>query len=82
VFLAAQPTIEVTTMPHDRKLPTADDVARPRAVAYYRCSAEDRQEDAIPDQREQVHQWADDHDTEIVREYADGPSPPNDSQDE
>ena len=53
---------------------------RPRAVAYYRHSAQDRQEDSIPHQREKVHQWADDHDIEIVREYADGQLPPDDSQ--
>ena len=72
-------------MPHDRKLPTADqvdDAAQVRAVAYYRHFAQDSADNSIPSQREQVQQWADDHDIEIVREYADGQPPPDDSQDE
>jgi hypothetical protein len=32
--------------------------ARPRAVAYYRHSAQDRQENSIPIQQGQVHEWA------------------------
>jgi len=35
-------------------------------------------EDSIPNQREKIHEWADDHDIEIVREYADDPSLPED----
>ncbi|RIK73742.1 MAG: hypothetical protein DCC68_24390 [Planctomycetota bacterium] len=30
-----------------------------RAVAYYRHSAQDRQENAIPVQRDQIREWAD-----------------------
>lgn len=37
-----------------------------------------RAEDATPSQREKIHEWADDHDIEIVREYADTPSLPED----
>jgi hypothetical protein len=40
------------------------------------------EEPAVPRQREQVRAWADDHDVEIVREFADGESPPEDSHDE
>jgi DNA invertase Pin-like site-specific DNA recombinase len=45
--------------------------ATARAVAYYRHSAEDRQENSIPIQREQVRRFADEHRIEIVREFAD-----------
>ena len=65
--------------------PSATDVpqaVQPRAVAYYRQSVQDRQEDSIPIQREQVREWADDHGIEIVREFTDGQSPPDGSQDE
>ena len=57
-------------------------VIKPQAVAYYRQSAQDQQEDSIPVQRERIREWADDHDVEIVREFADGQSPPEGSQDE
>ena len=49
---------------------------RLRAVAYYRHSAQDRQENSIPIQREQVREWADDRDIEIVRESTDGQDGP------
>jgi len=42
-----------------------------KAVAYYRHSAQDRQENSIPIQREQVRRFADEHGIEIVREFAD-----------
>jgi hypothetical protein len=42
-----------------------------RAVAYYRHSAQDRQENSIPIQQEQVRQWADGHGVEIIEEFAD-----------
>lgn len=45
--------------------------ARPRAVAYYRHSAQDRQENSIPLQREQVRRWAEQNGIELVREFAD-----------
>ena len=44
---------------------------RPRAVAYYRHSAQDRQENSVPLQREQVREWADQNGVDIVEEFAD-----------
>ena len=41
-----------------------------RAVAYYRHSAQDRQENSIPIQRDQVREWAEKHGVEIVEEFA------------
>ena len=35
--------------------------AKVRAVAYYRHSAQDRQENSIPIQRNQVREWAEQH---------------------
>ena len=46
-------------------------VARPRAVAYYRHSAQDRQENSIPIQREQVREWATRECMEIIHEFED-----------
>jgi len=42
-----------------------------RAVAYYRHSAQDRQENSIPIQREQVREWAMQHGVEIIQEFSD-----------
>lgn len=42
-----------------------------RAVAYYRHSAQDRQENSIPLQRDQVREWAEKHHVEIIKEFAD-----------
>ena len=42
-----------------------------RAVAYYRHSAQDRQENSIPIQRDQVREWADQHGVEIIKEFSD-----------
>ncbi len=42
-----------------------------RAVAYYRHSAQDRQENSIAIQREQVREWAEKNGVEIVREFSD-----------
>jgi DNA invertase Pin-like site-specific DNA recombinase len=42
-----------------------------KAVTYYRHSAQDRQENSIPLQREQVHAFAREHGIEIVCEFAD-----------
>ena len=47
------------------------DAGRPRAVAYYRHSVQDRQENSIPIQREQVRQWAERNGVEIIEEFAD-----------
>lgn len=52
----------------------APDPDRPplvRAVAYYRHSAQDRQENSIPIQQDQVRQWAREHGVEIIREFCD-----------
>jgi DNA invertase Pin-like site-specific DNA recombinase len=42
-----------------------------RAVAYYRHSAQDRQENSVEIQQDQVRQFAEEHGIEIVREFAD-----------
>lgn len=42
-----------------------------RAVAYYRHSAQDRQENSVAIQQEQVRQWALDNGVEIIHEFAD-----------
>lgn len=42
-----------------------------RAVAYYRHSAQDRQENSIPIQRDQVREWAEKHGVAIIHEFAD-----------
>lgn len=42
-----------------------------RAVAYYRHSAQDRQENSVAIQQEQVRQWARENGVEIVQEFAD-----------
>ena len=46
-------------------------VLQKRAVAYYRHSAQDRQENSIEIQQEQVHKFAAEHGIEIIREFAD-----------
>ena len=42
-----------------------------RAVAYYRHSAQDRQENSVEIQQDQVRQFAREHDIEIIREFSD-----------
>lgn len=42
-----------------------------RAVAYYRHSAQDRQENSVAIQQEQVQQWARTNGVEIIKEFAD-----------
>jgi len=42
-----------------------------KAVAYYRHSAQDRQENSIPIQRERVKKFAREHGIEVIREFAD-----------
>ena len=42
-----------------------------RAIAYYRHSAQDRQENSIPIQRDQVREWAAKNGVEIIHEFAD-----------
>ena len=48
-----------------------DAPVRPRAVAYYRHSAQDRQENSIPIQQEQVQKWANERGIEIIQQFAD-----------
>lgn len=52
-------------------LPDANAPALVRAVAYYRHSAQDRQENSIPIQQDQVRAWAKEHGVEIIREFCD-----------
>lgn len=47
------------------------DATTKRAVAYYRHSAQDRQENSVEIQQEQVHKFAAEHGIEIIREFAD-----------
>ena len=56
---------EVETTQHDGT------PAPVRAVAYYRHSAQDRQENSIPIQQEQVRQFAQEHGIQIIEEFAD-----------
>ena len=61
-------------MSHWWEIGTDDQVAAPprvRAVAYYRHSAQDRQENSIPLQRDQVSEWAEKNGVEIVQEFID-----------
>lgn len=46
-------------------------VPKVRAVAYYRHSAQDRQENSIPIQQEQVREWADKNGVDVIHEFAD-----------
>lgn len=55
----------------DRAADAPTTAPRARAIAYYRHSAQDRQENSIPIQKEQVHKWADANQIEIIREFAD-----------
>jgi DNA invertase Pin-like site-specific DNA recombinase len=52
-------------------LPDSHAPALVRAVAYYRHSAQDRQENSIPIQQDQVRAWAKQHGVEIIREFCD-----------
>jgi len=49
----------------------APDATTKKAVAYYRHSAQDRQENSVPLQREQVREFADEHGIKIIKEFAD-----------
>jgi hypothetical protein len=58
--LAATSNVKETTMTQWWEIGTADaqaPVPKVRAVAYYRHSAQDRQENSIPIQQEQVREW-------------------------
>ncbi len=48
-----------------------EEVPKTRAVAYYRHSAQDRQENSIPIQRDQVREWATKNGVEIIHEFSD-----------
>ena len=43
----------------------------PRAVAYYRHSVEDRHDNSLPIQRDQVREWAAKNGIEIIQEFTD-----------
>src|SRR5210317_1209178 len=62
-----------TTMTQWWEIGTPDVNALPRiqAIAYYRHSAQDRQENSIPIQRDQVREWADKNGVEIIHEFSD-----------
>ena len=49
----------------------SEPIVRPRAVAYYRHSAQDRQENSVLLQQEQVRQWAEQNGVDIIEEFAD-----------
>ena len=49
----------------------ADAPKRVRAIAYYRHSAQDRQENSIPIQQDQVREWAEKNGVEIIHEFSD-----------
>jgi DNA invertase Pin-like site-specific DNA recombinase len=42
-----------------------------RAIAYYRHSAQDRQENSIPIQQDQVREWTAKNGVHIIHEFAD-----------
>jgi DNA invertase Pin-like site-specific DNA recombinase len=44
---------------------------RKKAIAYYRHSAEDKQENSVAIQRQHTHKFADEHNIEIIHEEAD-----------
>jgi DNA invertase Pin-like site-specific DNA recombinase len=48
-----------------------DQPNRPRAVVYYRQSTQDRQDNPIHVQREQVREWAEKNGLEVIEEFAD-----------
>ena len=55
-----------------RESPCAEpELPRFRAVAYYRHSAQDRQENSVAIQQEQVQKWARDNGVEIIHEFTD-----------
>lgn len=54
-----------------RDSPSGPSAPRFRAVAYYRHSAQDRQENSVAIQQEQVRQWARENGVDIVQEFAD-----------
>ncbi len=50
---------------------TVGDFAQKRGIAYYRHSAEDKQENSVPIQREHAHKFAEQHGIQIIHEEAD-----------
>jgi DNA invertase Pin-like site-specific DNA recombinase len=61
-------TDRTKTLPPWLKSPTQN---QKKAVAYYRHSAQDRQENSIAIQSEQVRQFATEHNLEIIHEFSD-----------
>jgi DNA invertase Pin-like site-specific DNA recombinase len=52
-----------------------------RAVAYFRCSVQNQQENSIALQQNQVRQWAHERGIEIIKEFCDiGPADADSSQ--
>ena len=58
-------------MTHWEGTPALETVPRVRAVAYYRHSAQHREENSIPIQQDQVREWAHKNGVEIIHEFAD-----------
>lgn len=54
-----------------QQTPAPTVIPRICAVAYYRHSAQDRQENSVAIQQEQVQQWATDNNIVIIHEFAD-----------
>jgi hypothetical protein len=63
--LAGFSGIKEPTMSHSWK-----NAPQQQAIAYYRQSDRERQDDALATQRERVHHWAGKHGIEIVNECA------------
>ena len=60
------------------KIATEDQAGQsacPRAVAYYRQSAQDHQVNSIPVQRDQVRKWAEKNGVDLIGEFADPGKP-------
>lgn len=64
---------EQSQSPWWARLQRSDESATPRfqAVAYYRHSAQDRQENSVAIQQEQVQQWARSNGVDIIHEFSD-----------
>ncbi len=60
-------------MTHWWEIGTSEPDAAPkvRAIAYYRHSAQDRQENSISIQRDEIREWADKNGVEIIHEFTD-----------
>jgi hypothetical protein len=66
---------------HEDAIPEIQATVKPRAVAYYRQSTVDSSPSSIARQQEIVHQWAAEHDIEIIEEFIDdGPATEGDEE--